>query len=253
MKKEVENENKLLSKKNIIIVVVIFLILILLAIAIILINNANTLKLEKELKQKNYIEANKIIQEKKLIDNKRIIELIDEEIATNKITTAEELLNLSSDDWQNIENLYNFVNLNKIKVKNESYLIAITNIKQNYGEYFDAIRWYKNSESEEISKAYEINGDDRTEINRAIKEIDNYSFEKYNADSTYIKDIIQNNKKISNAYRKILKALDNSDSDLLEDAKSEAIDAITDMASTEISIILISGKFEEAIKALPNI
>lgn len=253
MKKEVENENKLLSKKNIIIVVVIFLILILLAIAIILINNANTLKLENELKQKNYIEANKIIQEKKLIDNKRIIELIDEEIATNKIATAEELLNLSSDDWQNIENLYNFVNLNKIKVKNESYLIAITNIKQNYGEYFDAIRWYKNNESEEIRKAYEINGDDRAEINRAIKEIDNYSFEKYNADSTYIKDIIQNNKKISNAYRKILKALDNSDSDLLEDAKSEAIDAITDMASTEISIILISGKFEEAIKALPNI
>lgn len=250
---EDEKKSKILSKRNIIIVAVIFFISIVIVAITIFISKTNTSKIENELKQKNYIEVNKIIQGNKLIDNKKIVELINQEIATNKVETEEEILSLSSNDWQNIEILYNIVTENKIKVKSESYLIALLNIKKDYGEYFDAIRWDKNNENEKIGKAYGINGDNRTELNRAIKEIDNYSFEKYNSNSTYIKDIIQSNKKISSAYKKILKALDNSDSDLLEDAKAEAIDAITEMASIEISIILVSGKFETAIKELPNI
>lgn len=209
------------------------------------------------LNENNYEEAYIIINNKKLLKkaNNEIAELIENNIYTYKISDINSLLSLNNEDWKNIESLNNLVLKLNLDSTNATYqyLNDLLKIKENYEQYFNSIRWINSSDYKQYQTYNDADNFNENTLTIISNLLSQYSFEKYDLTSTYIKELHEETQKLSNSYNNMATALEKRDNTLLETNKVTAQEAIMNIGSIQIEIIIKSSEIEKAIQNLPMI
>lgn len=248
-------------KKKIIIIISLILSITIGIIIFIFLNSKNLEQnistVNSLLAENNYEEVYNIINDNKLLKkaNDEIIESIEKNIYKYKVNNINSLLDLSNEDWQNIENLNNLITNLSLDNKNNNYqyLKDLLKIKENYNQYFNSVRWINSNEYEQYQMYNELDNFDENTLTVTSSLLSKYSFEKYDLTSTYIKELNEETKKLASGYNDIATALKRRDNNLLDAGKTSTTDALTTIASIQVEILLKSSEIETAIKKLPTI
>lgn len=254
-----------MKKKIFIKIEIIFMLSILSIIGIITFCNFNSKNIIKQnineikllIDKGSYNEAYEIINENNLVTKAgdEINKLVQEKLSKYKIDNIDILLELDEDKWNDIENFNKFIiDLNLInKDTKYNYLKELLKIQEEYQSYFNAIRWFNSNEYEQYQIYQKLESTDENSIIQTAGLLSKYSFEKYGLNSVYIKELNEETKRLSSAYKDIATALKTSNSKLLEEAKKISTDSLMTIADIQIKIILKSDEIKKAIENLPSI
>lgn len=244
-------------KNKKIIIIISILVVIAIGIASIIFlrsnNDGNSINNVKTYMENNeYEKAYNFIDEKDLLSkaDKDINDLIKTELNKYKVTSLEDYLKLSDEDWQNINSFEDM--LKKLKLDSKyDYVSKLIEINENYQEYIPAIKW-KNSDDYEVFRSY-MKVETQDDFEKSGLMMKNYSFEKYGLDNKYIKELNEEVEKYIDYCMQITKAINAGDVKAYDSISSNFKENIANLSSIEVDIVLKTNEVEEAIKDLPNV
>lgn len=213
-------------------------------------NNVKDVKsyLEKD----EYEKAYNLINEKNLLSkaDKDINELIKTRLTKYKVSSIDDYLNLSDDDWKNIKSFEDM--LEKLKLNSKyNYLSKLIEINTNYQDYVPAIKWQK-SDDYEVFRSY-MKVETQDDFEKSALMMKNYSFEKYGLENKYIKELNEEVQKYIDYCTQLVQAINNSDLNLYDSISPKFKENITKLSNIEVEIITKTSELEKAIKDLPSI
>lgn len=213
-------------------------------------NNVKDVKsyLEKD----EYEKAYNLIDEKNLLSkaDKDINELIKTRLTKFKVSSIDDYLNLSDDDWKNIKSFEDM--LEKLKLNSKyNYLSKLIEINTNYQDYVPAIKWQK-SDDYEVFRSY-MKVETQDDFEKSALMMKNYSFEKYGLENKYIKELNEEVQKYIDYCTQLVQAINNSDLNLYDSISPKFKENITKLSNIEVEIITKTSELEKAIKDLPSI
>lgn len=213
-------------------------------------NNVKDIKsyLEKD----EYEKAYNLINEKNLLSkaDKDINELIKTRLTKYKVSSIDDYLNLSDDDWKNIKSFEDM--LEKLKLNSKyNYLSKLIEINTNYQDYVPAIKWQK-SDDYEVFRSY-MKVETQDDFEKSALMMKNYSFEKYGLENKYIKELNEEVQKYIDYCTQLVQAINNSDLNLYDSISPKFKENITKLSNIEVEIITKTSELEKAIKDLPSI
>ena len=213
-------------------------------------NNVKDVKsyLEKD----EYEKAYNLINEKNLLSkaDKDINELIKTRLTKYKVSSIDDYLNLSDDDWKNIKSFEDM--LEKLKLNSKyNYLSKLIEINTNYQDYVPAIKWQK-SDDYEVFRSY-MKVETQDDFEKSALMMKNYSFEKYGLENKYIKELNEEVQKYIDYCTQLVQAINNSDLNLYDSISPKFKENITKLSNMEVEIITKTSELEKAIKDLPSI
>ena len=216
-------------------------------------NVGNNVKDVKSYFEKDeYEKAYNLINEKNLLSkaDKDINELIKTRLTKYKVSSIDDYLNLSDDDWKNIKSFEDM--LEKLKLNSKyNYLSKLIEINTNYQDYVPAIKWQK-SDDYEVFRSY-MKVETQDDFEKSALMMKNYSFEKYGLENKYIKELNEEVQKYIDYCTQLVQAINNSDLTLYDSISPKFKDNITKLSNIEVEIITKTSELEKAIKDLPSI
>lgn len=216
-------------------------------------NVGNNVKDVKSYFEKDeYEKAYNLINEKNLLSkaDKDINELIKTRLTKYKVSSIDDYLNLSDDDWKNIKSFEDM--LEKLKLNSKyNYLSKLIEINTNYQDYVTAIKWQK-SDDYEVFRSY-MKVETQDDFEKSALMMKNYSFEKYGLENKYIKELNEEVQKYIDYCTQLVQAINNSDLNLYDSISPKFKDNITKLSNIEVEIITKTSELEKAIKDLPSI
>ena len=216
-------------------------------------NVGNNVKDVKSYFEKDeYEKAYNLINEKNLLSkaDKDINELIKTRLTKFKVSSIDDYLNLSDDDWKNIKSFEDM--LEKLKLNSKyNYLSKLIEINTNYQEYVPAIKWQK-SDDYEVFRSY-MKVETQDDFEKSALMMKNYSFEKYGLENKYIKELNEEVQKYIDYCTQLVQAINNSDLNLYDSISPKFKENITKLSNIEVEIITKTSELEKAIKNLPSI
>lgn len=216
-------------------------------------NVGNNVKDVKSYFEKDeYEKAYNLINEKNLLSkaDKDINELIKTRLTKYKVSSIDDYLNLSDDDWKNIKSFEDM--LEKLKLNSKyNYLSKLIEINTNYQDYVPAIKWQK-SDDYEVFRSY-MKVETQDDFEKSALMMKNYSFEKYGLENKYIKELNEEVQKYIDYCTQLVQAINNSNLNLYDSVSPKFKDNITKLSNIEVEIITKTSELEKAIKDLPSI
>lgn len=245
-----------MKNKKIIIIVGVILVLILGVGAFIFLNSNNVENSVNEVKilleKDNYNEATKIIKDKDLLSkaDEETNKIIKTRMTKYKVSSLEDYLKLTSDDWKNIKSFNEMIN--NLDLSNKyTYLSKLIEINDKYQEYVPAINW-QNSDDYEVFRSY-MKVETQDDFEKSSLMMKNYSFEKYDLNNKYIKELNDEVQNYINYCTQLAKAINESDLNLYDSISPKLKENITKLSNIEVDIITKTSELEKEIKNLPTI
>ncbi|MGN1269200.1 MAG: hypothetical protein ACI4U0_06920 [Candidatus Aphodocola sp.] len=245
-----------MKNKKIIIIVGVILVLILGVGAFIFLNSNNVENSVNEVKilleKDNYNEATKIIKDKDLLSkaDEETNKIIKTRMTKYKVSSLEDYLKLTSDDWKNIKSFNEMIN--NLDLSNKyTYLSKLIEINDKYQEYVPAINW-QNSDDYEVFRSY-MKVETQDDFEKSALMMKNYSFEKYDLNNKYIKELNDEVQNYINYCTQLAKAINESDLNLYDSISPKLKENITKLSNIEVDIITKTSELEKEIKNLPTI
>lgn len=245
-----------MKNKKIIIIVGVILVLILGVGAFIFLNSNNVENSVNEVKilleKDNYNEATKIIKDKDLLSkaDEETNKIIKTRMTKYKVSSLEDYLKLTSDDWKNIKSFNEMIN--NLDLSNKyTYLSKLIEINDKYQEYVPAINW-QNSDDYEVFRSY-MKVETQDDFEKSALMMKNYSFEKYDLNNKYIKELNDEVQNYINYCTQLAKAINESDLNLYDSISPKFKENITKLSNIEVDIITKTSELEKEIKNLPTI
>ena len=241
------------NKKLLLLIISIVIVISLSFGMFIFINKQNNIsQIENELSHKNYSIVYSLIRDNHLSKSKKVETLLSKELEQYIVHNDKDLVNLTEEDWKNI-NDFSYIgsnlNINNVKF---NYLVGLIKLKEDYGEYFSSILWINSADYEQYQVYSQLNGTDESSISQTCNLLSKYSFEKYGLDSTYIKELNAETQTLLSTYNNILTALKTKNSNLLEDAKGTATSTLSVIADIQVNILLKSTDISKELQKLSN-
>lgn len=245
-----------MKNKKIIIIVVVILVLILGVGAFIFLNSNNVESSVNEVKtlleKDNYSEATKIIKDKDLLSkaDEETNKIIKTRMTKYKVSSLEDYLKLTSDDWKNVKSFNEMIN--NLDLSNKYiYLSKLVEINDKYQEYVPAINW-QNSDDYEVYRSY-MKVETQDDFEKSALMMKNYSFEKYDLNNKYIKELNDEVQNYINYCTQLVKAINENDLNLYDSISPKFKENITKLSNIEVDIITKTSELEKEIKNLPTI
>ena len=245
-----------MKNKKIIIIVGVILVLILGVGAFIFLNSNNVENSVNEVKilleKDNYNEATKINKDKDLLSKaeEETNKIIKTRMTKYKVSSLEDYLKLTSDDWKNIKSFNEMIN--NLDLSNKyTYLSKLIEINDKYQEYVPAINW-QNSDDYEVFRSY-MKVETQDDFEKSALMMKNYSFEKYDLNNKYIKELNDEVQNYINYCTQLAKAINESDLNLYDSISPKFKENITKLSNIEVDIITKTSELEKEIKNLPTI
>lgn len=245
-----------MKNRKIIIIVGVILVLILGVGAFIFLNSNNVENSVNEVKilleKDNYNEATKIIKDKDLLSkaDEETNKIIKTRMTKYKVSSLEDYLKLTSDDWKNIKSFNEMIN--NLDLSNKyTYLSKLIEINDKYQEYVPAINW-QNSDDYEVFRSY-MKVETQDDFEKSALMMKNYSFEKYDLNNKYIKELNDEVQNYINYCTQLAKAINESDLNLYDSISPKLKENITKLSNIEVDIITKTSELEKEIKNLPTI
>lgn len=245
-----------MKNKKIIIIVGVILVLILGVGAFIFINSNNVESSVNEVKtlleKDNYSEATKIIKDKDLLSkaDEETNKIIKTRMTKYKVSSLEDYLKLTSDDWKNVKSFNEMIN--NLDLSNKyTYLSKLVEINDKYQEYVPAINW-QNSDDYEVYRSY-MKVETQDDFEKSALMMKNYSFEKYDLNNKYIKELNDEVQNYINYCTQLVKAINENDLNLYDSISPKFKENITKLSNIEVDIITKTSELEKEIKNLPTI
>lgn len=245
-----------MKNKKIIIIVGVILVLILGVGAFIFLNSNNVENSVNEVKilleKDNYNEATKIIKDKDLLSkaDEETNKIIKTRMTKYKVSSLEDYLKLTSDDWKNIKSFNEMIN--NLDLSNKyTYLSKLIEINDKYKEYVPSINW-QNSDDYEVFRSY-MKVETQDDFEKSALMMKNYSFEKYDLNNKYIKELNDEVQNYINYCTQLAKAINESDLNLYDSISPKFKENITKLSNIEVDIITKTSELEKEIKNLPTI
>jgi len=245
-----------MKNKKIIIIIGILVVIAIGIVAFVFLNSNNVGNNVKDVKsyfeKDEYEKAYNLINEKNLLSkaDKDINELIKTRLTKYKVSSIDDYLNLSADDWKNIKSFEDM--LEKLKLNSKyNYLSKLIEINTNYQEYVPAIKWQK-SDDYEVFRSY-MKVETQDDFEKSALMMKNYSFEKYGLENKYIKELNEEVQKYIDYCTQLVQAINNSDLNLYDSISPKFKENITKLSNIEVEIITKTSELEKAIKDLPSI
>lgn len=246
----------MVKNKKIIIIVGVILILILGVGAFIFLNSNNVESSVNEVKtlleKDNYSEATKIIKDKDLLSkaDEETNKIIKTRMTKYKVSSLEDYLKLTSDDWKNVKSFNEMIN--NLDLSNKyTYLSKLVEINDKYQEYVPAINW-QNSDDYEVYRSY-MKVETQDDFEKSALMMKNYSFEKYDLNNKYIKELNDEVQNYINYCTQLVKAINENDLNLYDSISPKFKENITKLSNIEVDIITKTSELEKEIKNLPTI
>lgn len=245
-----------MKNKKIIIIVGVILVLILGVGAFIFLNSNNVESSVNEVKtlleKDNYSEATKIIKDKDLLSkaDEETNKIIKTRMTKYKVSSLEDYLKLTSDDWKNVKSFNEMIN--NLGLSNKyTYLSKLVEINDKYQEYVPAINW-QNSDDYEVYRSY-MKVETQDDFEKSALMMKNYSFEKYDLNNKYIKELNDEVQNYINYCTQLVKAINENDLNLYDSISPKFKENITKLSNIEVDIITKTSELEKEIKNLPTI
>ena len=245
-----------MKNKKILIIIGILVVIAIGIGAFVFLNSNNVGNNVKDVKsyfeKDEYEKAYNLIDEKNLLSkaDKDINELIKTRLTKFKVSSIDDYLNLSDDDWKNIKLFEDM--LEKLKLNSKyNYLSKLIEINTNYQEYVPAIKWQK-SDDYEVFRSY-MKVETQDDFEKSALMMKNYSFEKYGLENKYIKKLNEEVQKYIDYCTQLVQAINNSDLNLYDSISPKFKENITKLSNIEVEIITKTSELEKAIKDLPSI
>lgn len=245
-----------MKNKKIIIIVGVILVLILSVGAFIFLNSNNVESSVNEVKtlleKDNYSEATKIIKDKDLLSkaDEETNKIIKTRMTKYKVSSLEDYLKLTSDDWKNVKSFNEMIN--NLDLSNKyTYLSKLVEINDKYQEYVPAINW-QNSDDYEVYRSY-MKVETQDDFEKSALMMKNYSFEKYDLNNKYIKELNDEVQNYINYCTQLVKAINENDLNLYDSISPKFKENITKLSNIEVDIITKTSELEKEIKNLPTI
>lgn len=245
-----------MKNKKIIIIVGVILVLILGVGAFIFLNSNNVESSVNEVKtlleKDNYSEATKIIKDKDLLSkaDEETNKIIKTRMTKYKVSSLEDYLKLTSDDWKNVKSFNEMIN--NLDLSNKyTYLSKLVEINDKYQEYVPAINW-QNSDDYEVYRSY-MKVETQDDFEKSALMMKNYSFEKYDLNNKYIKELNDEVQNYINYCTQLVKAINENDLNLYDSISPKFKENITKLSNIEVDIITKTSELEKEIKNLPTI
>ena len=245
-----------MKNKKIIIIVGVILVLILGVGAFIFLYSNNVESSVNEVKtlleKDNYSEATKIIKDKDLLSkaDEETNKIIKTRMTKYKVSSLEDYLKLTSDDWKNVKSFNEMIN--NLGLSNKyTYLSKLVEINDKYQEYVPAINW-QNSDDYEVYRSY-MKVETQDDFEKSALMMKNYSFEKYDLDNKYIKELNDEVQNYINYCTQLVKAINENDLNLYDSISPKFKENITKLSNIEVDIITKTSELEKEIKNLPTI
>ena len=245
-----------MKNKKIIIIVGVILVLILGVGAFIFLNSNNVESSVNEVKtlleKDNYSEATKIIKDKDLLSkaDEETNKIIKTRMTKYKVSSLEDYLKLTSDDWKNVKSFNEMIN--NLDLSNKyTYLSKLVEINDKYQEYVPAINW-QNSDDYEVYRSY-MKVETQDDFEKSALMMKNYSFEKYDLNNKYIKELNDEVQNYINYCIQLVKAINENDLNLYDSISPKFKENITKLSNIEVDIITKTSELEKEIKNLPTI
>ena len=245
-----------MKNKKIIIIIGILVVIAIGIGAFVFLNSNNVGNNVKDVKsyfeKDEYEKAYNLINEKNLLSkaDKDINELIKTRLTKYKVSSIDDYLNLSDDDWKNIKSFEDM--LEKLKLNSKyNYLSKLIEINTNYQDYVPAIKWQK-SDDYEVFRSY-MKVETQDDFEKSALMMKNYSFEEYGLENKYIKELNEEVQKYIDYCTQLVQAINNSDLNLYDSISPKFKENITKLSNIEVEIITKTSELEKAIKDLPSI
>lgn len=245
-----------MRNKKILIIIGILVVIAIVIGAFVFLNSNNVGNNVKDVKsyleKDEYEKAYNLINEKNLLSkaDKDINELIKTRLTKYKVSSIDDYLNLSDDDWKNIKSFEDM--LEKLKLNSKyNYLSKLIEINTNYQEYVPAIKWQK-SDDYEVFRSY-MKVETQDDFEKSALMMKNYSFEKYGLENKYIKELNEEVQKYIDYCTQLVQAINNSDLNLYDSISPKFKENITKLSNIEVEIITKTSELEKDIKDLPSI
>lgn len=241
-----------MKKKRIIYISIVLGVLILGVFGVLYFkSNNNIKKVEELLKNGDYKNVYNIIKEKELLsnDNEEINDLIKKNISEYSISSFDDYIKLSDNDWEKIKSFDEMIDKLNLSRK-YTYLSELIKIKNDYDKYIPVITWYDSSDKEAFDNCFP-NDNDANSWKEASKCYSSYSFEKYGIENLYISDLEQYRTKSSTATNNLGDALNSKNISKAEKALNELEKLEDKRYKIDIKIIEKYEELENKIKKLP--
>jgi hypothetical protein len=244
------------KNKKIFIIIGVVLILILGVGAFIFLNSNNVEKSVNEVKtlleKDNYDEAYKSIKDNNLLSkaDEEINKLIKTRITKYKVSSLDDYLKITNDDWKNIKSFSEMIN-NLDLTSKYTYLSKLIEINDKYQEYIPAITWQNSDDYDTFREYMEIETQD--DFEKSSNLMKTYSFEKYGLENIHIKELNDETKKYIDYCDKMTQAIKTSDVNLYNSIYDGFQANVKKLYEIEVDIINKTSELEEAIKNLPTI
>lgn len=245
-----------MKNKKIIIIIGILVVIVVGIVAFMFLNSNNVGNNVKDVKsyleKDEYEKAYNLIDEKNLLSkaDKDINELIKTRLTKFKVSSIDDYLNLSDDDWKSIKSFEDM--LEKLELNSKyNYLSKLIEINTNYQDYVPAIKWQK-SDDYEVFRSY-MKVEIQDDFEKSALMMKNYSFEKYGLENKYIKELNEEVQKYIDYCTQLVQAINNSDLNLYDSISPKFKENITKLSNIEVEIITKTSELEKAIKDLPSI
>lgn len=245
-----------MKNKKLFIIIGVVLVLVLGIGAFIFLNSNNVESSVNEVKtlleKDNYSEATKIIKDKDLLSkaDEETNKIIKTRMTKYKVSSLEDYLKLTSDDWKNVKSFNEMIN--NLDLSNKyTYLSKLVEINDKYQEYVPAINW-QNSDDYEVYRSY-MKVETQDDFEKSALMMKNYSFEKYDLNNKYIKELNDEVQNYINYCTQLVKAINENDLNLYDSISPKFKENITKLSNIEVDIITKTSELEKEIKNLPTI
>ena len=248
-----------MKKKIIIICISIILFLTIGISAFIIVYNNNKERLINDVKtlleKDNYDKAKEIISKNDLLNEKvreQTLKIISTRMTKYKVSSVDNFINLTNEDWDNIKKFDIFINDLKLKdiSKKYEYFTKLIELEE-YNQYIPAIKWMDSTDYE-VWKSY-IKLEVESDFTRVANMLPNYSFEKYGVENVYIKELNEEKDKFAQYCKIISKAILENNLSKYNSVYDKITASVTLLANTEIKILTTKSELESKIKDLPTI
>lgn len=248
-----------MKKKIIIICISVILFLAIGISAFIIVSNNNKESLINEVKtlleKDNFDKAKEIISKNDLLNEKakeQTLKIISTRMTKYKVSSLDNFINLTNEDWENIKKFDTFINDLKLKDVSKKYEYFTKLIElEEYNQYIPAIKWIDSTDYE-VWQSY-IKLEVESDFTRVANMLPNYSFEKYGVENVYIKDLNEEKDKFAQYCKTISEAILESNLSKYNSVYDKITASVTLLANTEIKILTTKSELENKIKELPTI
>lgn len=245
-----------MKNKKIFIIILVVLVLILGIGAFLFLNSSNVEKSVDEVKnlleKDNYNEAYQMIKDKDLLSkaNEETNKIIKTRITKYKVSSLDDYLKLTNDDWENINSFSEMVNNLELSSK-YTYLSKLIEINDKYQEYVPIITW-QNSDDYDTFREY-MKTETQDDFEKSGNLMKTYSFEKYGLENTHIKELNGEVEKYIDYCGKVAQAIKTSDINLYDSIYDGFQANVKRLYEIEVDVVNKTSELEEAIKNLPTI